>query len=161
MGRRGGNRAPCLDDLQLRWREALLRLPWSGMRTEGSGFVRAGALLPVPSLLRARLREPAGERDVPGSSQGAIHTRAPRREREHDEAVPREAQGYALEDVRAALVGAPRGGDGAAYSHEGVVRQVREEGRIAALEGFVRQFLAIAHGNRKAIVVKAALASPC
>jgi hypothetical protein len=42
-----------------------------------------------------------------------------------------------------------------------VAREVREEGRIALLKGFVRQFLGIADGNRKAIVVKAALASPC
>jgi hypothetical protein len=43
--------------------------------------------------------------------------------------------------------------------HEGVARQIREEGRIATLEGFVRQFLGIADGNSKAILVKPALAS--
>jgi hypothetical protein len=33
--------------------------------------------------------------------------------------------------------------------HEGVARQIREEGRIATLEGFVRQFLGIADGNSR------------
>jgi hypothetical protein len=69
----------------------------------------------------------------------------------------RDAPKYLHEDV----LGAPRGGDGAACRHEGVARQVREEGRIALLKGFVRQFLGIADGNRMAIVVKPALASPC
>jgi hypothetical protein len=47
-------------------------------------------------------------------------------------------------------VRAPRGGDGAAYSHEGVARQVRGEGKIALLKGFVRQFLGKAGTNSKA-----------
>ena len=47
--------------------------------------------------------------DEPGPSQGASHTGASRREREHDEALPGEAQGDAPGDLRAALGGAPRG----------------------------------------------------
>src|SRR5215204_1128476 len=46
MGRGKGARAPELDGLQLRWREALVRLSWCGMRPQGRGSVRAGALLP-------------------------------------------------------------------------------------------------------------------
>ena len=81
-----------------------------------------------------------GQQDVPGVAPSPEDQRAPWREREQDGAVPGEAKGEALEDLRAALVGAPRGGDGAAGRHEGVARQAGEEGRIATLEGFVRQF---------------------
>ena len=49
-----------------------------------------GSLLPVPSLLRSGLREPARERDAPCSSQSTIHPGETRREREHDEALPGE-----------------------------------------------------------------------
>jgi hypothetical protein len=89
-GRCAGARALDLDGVQLRWTEGLVRLPWSGLRPEGCCAVRAGKLFPVPSLLRPRLREPAGEWDVPGSPQGAIYSGASRREREHDEALPGE-----------------------------------------------------------------------
>jgi hypothetical protein len=44
------------------------------------------------------------------------------RQREHDATFPGEAQGDALEDLRVALVGAPRGRDGAANWYEGVAR---------------------------------------
>ena len=74
MGRRTGARTPELDGLQLRWGEALVCLSRSGLRLESSDPVRAWALLPVPSLLRSCLREPAGERDEPCSSPGAGDT---------------------------------------------------------------------------------------
>jgi hypothetical protein len=73
--------------------EAVVCLSRSGLRPEGSCDVWTGALLPVPSLLRSGLREPAGEPDDPCSSPGAVHQGAPRREREHDDAVPGEAKG--------------------------------------------------------------------
>jgi hypothetical protein len=38
------------------------------------------------------------------------------------------------------VVGAPRGGDGAASGPEGMARPDGEEGRIVSVEGFVRQF---------------------
>src|SRR5215207_2304885 len=95
VGRRAGARAPDLDGVQLRWREALVRLSWSSLRSEGSSPLRSGPLLPVPSLLRSGLRKSAGERDAPCSSPGADNPGAPWREREHDEALPGEAQGDA------------------------------------------------------------------
>jgi hypothetical protein len=39
--------------------EALVHMSWSGMRPEGCGSLRAGALFPVPVLPRPPLREPA------------------------------------------------------------------------------------------------------
>src|SRR5215203_2879403 len=122
MGGCTGACAPDLDGVQLRWGEAVVCLSRSWMRPEGGGSLRTGALLPVPSLLRALLREPEGERDVPGSSQGTIHTGASRGKRKHDGAIPGQTQRDALADLRAALVGAPRGRDGAACWHEGVAR---------------------------------------
>src|SRR5215208_436027 len=74
MGRCAGARAPELVGVQLRRREALVRLPWSGLRPEGGCAVRAGEVFPVPPLLRPHLREPAGERDAPCSSPGADDT---------------------------------------------------------------------------------------
>jgi hypothetical protein len=81
-----------LDGLQLRGRAALVYLSWSGMRPEGCCPLRTWALLPVPPLLRTRVREPAEQRDRAGTPQGAIHSEAPGRQREHDGAVPREAK---------------------------------------------------------------------
>ena len=73
--------------------------PWfvsgRGMRPEGSCPLWTWTLLSVPSLLRSGLREPAGECDASCSSPGADDTGAPWREREHDEALPGEAQGDA------------------------------------------------------------------
>jgi hypothetical protein len=100
----------------------MVHLSGSRVRPEGGGPLRAGEVFPVPSLLRSGLREPARERDEPRPSQGLEDTGEARRQREHAGAVPGEAQGDALADLRAALVGAPRGGDGAACSHEGVAR---------------------------------------
>ena len=60
-----GARVPHLDSVQLRWGEAVVRLPWSRVRPEGGCPVRAREVFPVPPLLRSRLREPAGERDAP------------------------------------------------------------------------------------------------
>jgi hypothetical protein len=45
--------------------------------------------------------------------------------------------------------------------HEGVARQIREEGRIASSGGFVRQFLGMVGRNRKAVVAKEALVNLC
>src|SRR5215211_7855033 len=73
MGRGKGDSVPCLDGLQLRRGEDLVHLSRSGLRQEGCGSVRSWALLPVSPLLRAPLREPAGERDVPRHPQGTIH----------------------------------------------------------------------------------------
>jgi hypothetical protein len=81
--------------------------PWSGLRSEGSSSVRSGEVFPVPPLLRSPLRKPARRQDAPCSSPGADDPGEARREREHDGAVPGEAQGNALGDLRAALVGAP------------------------------------------------------
>ena len=88
MGRCAGARAPELDSVQLRWGEAMVRLPWSGLRQEGSTPLRTWPLLPVPSLLRARLRESARGQDVPGLEKGTEDKEAPRRERVHDGAIP-------------------------------------------------------------------------
>jgi hypothetical protein len=44
--------------------------------------------------------------------------------------------------------------------HEGVARQIREEGRIVPIEGFVRQFLGTAVEDTKAIVAGSVLACP-
>ena len=63
----------------------------------GAGCGRGGnpswswALLPVPSLLRPRLREPARKRNVRGTPQSTIHTGEARREHEHDGALSGEA----------------------------------------------------------------------
>src|SRR5215208_3590295 len=122
MGRRARASAPYLDGVQLRRREAVVRLSRCGMRPEGSGTLRTGALLPVPPLLRSRLREPAGERDAPCSSPGAIHPGEARREREDDGAVPREAQGNAPRYLYETVLRAQRGRDGAVSRHEGVAR---------------------------------------
>jgi hypothetical protein len=70
-----------LDDMQLRRGAAVVYLPRSGMRPEGCGPVWTGPLLSVPSLLRSRLREPAGQWDVPGTPQGAIYSGEAWRER--------------------------------------------------------------------------------
>src|SRR5215208_2573458 len=72
---------PDLDGVQLRRGEAVVCLSGSGLRPQGCGSVRTGALLPVPPLLRPRLREPAGERDAPCSSPGAGEPGEARRER--------------------------------------------------------------------------------
>ena len=56
----------------------MVHLSRSRIRPEGSDAVRTGTLLPVPSLLRSRLREQEGERDVPGSPQGACYPREAR-----------------------------------------------------------------------------------
>src|SRR5215207_7322078 len=135
MGRPAGARVPRLDGVQLRRGEAVVHLSGSRMRPEGGNPVRAGTLLSVPSLLRSGLRESAGERDAPCPSPGAGDPGEARWACEHDGAVPREAKGDALEDVRAALVGAPRGGYGAASGYEEVARSLREAGRIASVEG--------------------------
>jgi hypothetical protein len=45
--------------------------------------------------------------------------------------------------------------------HEGVARQIREEGRIALLKGFVRQFLGIAGTNSKATRRQVGSCGPC
>ena len=58
--------------------------PWFVCPGAGCGPVRTRALLPVPSLLRSGLREPAGERDAPCSSPGTGDSGEARREREHD-----------------------------------------------------------------------------
>src|SRR5215212_4453455 len=102
-----------MDGLQLWRRETVVHLSGSWMQSEGSSPLRSGTLLSVPPLLRPQLRESAGERDEPGPPPGAGDPGEARWEREHDRAFPREAKGDALEDLRAALVGAPRGGDGA------------------------------------------------
>jgi hypothetical protein len=75
--------------------EALVHLPRYRVRSEGSDPLRTWTLFPVPPLLRSSLREPAGEWDVPDSSPGASHTGEARREREHDGAIPAEAEGDA------------------------------------------------------------------
>src|SRR5829696_9312254 len=111
MERGKGTRGPHLDGLQLRWGEAVVHLSRSGLRPQGCGSVWAGSLLPVPSLLRSRLRESARGQDVPGLEEGTEDKEAPRREREHDGAILGEAQGDAPKDLRAALVGVPRGRD--------------------------------------------------
>ena len=95
MGRGKGARAANLDGVQLRWGEAVVRLSRSGLRPEGGGTLRPRTLFPVPSLLQPSLREPAGERDAPCSSPGADNTGEARRECEHDEAIPGEAEGDA------------------------------------------------------------------
>ena|SRR5829696_829804 len=56
-------------------------------------------VFPVPSLLRSRLREPAGERDVPSSPQGASYPGATRRQRKHAGALPGAAEGDALANL--------------------------------------------------------------
>ena len=71
----------------------MVRLPGSRVRPEGGGPIRSGEVFPLPPLLRSGLREPAGERDVPGSAQGTGHKGAPRREREHDGALPEKPKG--------------------------------------------------------------------
>ena len=71
----------------------MVHLSRSRIRPEGSDAVRTGTLLPVPSLLRSRLREQEGERDVPGSPQGACYPREARWEREHDEAFSEKPKG--------------------------------------------------------------------
>jgi hypothetical protein len=58
-------------------------------------------------------------------------------------------------------VGAPRGGHGAARQHEGVARQDGEEGTIALLKGFVRQFLGIAGTNSNASRRQVGACEPC
>src|SRR5215211_2090297 len=88
-----------LDGVQLRRREALVRLLRSVLWPEGGNPVRTWTLLPVSLLLRPGLRKPEGKRDVQGTPQSAIHTGASWREREHDGAIPREAQGDALEHL--------------------------------------------------------------
>jgi hypothetical protein len=82
-----------------------------------------------------------GQQNVPG------FTPSPEDQRERlggsanmMEPFPAEAQGNALEYLRLVVLGAPRGGDGAAYRHEGVARQGGEEGRIALLEGLFGNF---------------------
>src|SRR5829696_3166429 len=93
MGGYQGAGRTSLDGVELRWREAVVYLPRSGMRPEGSTPLRTRALLPVPSLLPARLREPARERDVPRHSQGAGDAGEARRERDHDAAIPETPKG--------------------------------------------------------------------
>jgi hypothetical protein len=115
MARRAGDSAPLLDGMQPRWAEALVLLSRRGVWPQGSDPLRSGMLFPVPALLRLKLREPAGDRDVAGSTQSAGYPGAAWWECEHDGAVPGEAQGDALANLRAAFLGAPRGRDGAAY----------------------------------------------
>src|SRR5215212_1671523 len=93
MGGDTGTPAPQLDGMQLRRGKAVVYLPWSGKRQEGCGPVRSGALLPVPPLLRSRLRESAGGRDEPNASPGAGDTGEARREHDHDGVLPGEARG--------------------------------------------------------------------
>ncbi len=69
------------------------------MRQESGGFARGGQVLPVPALLRPPLAEPEGERDVPGFSPSPEDQGATRRQRKHDGAVPRQAQGDALANL--------------------------------------------------------------
>src|ERR687898_592318 len=63
------------------------------MRPEGCGPVRTWALLPVPSLLRSRLRKPARGQDAEGLEKGTEDKEASWRKREHDGAFPGEAKG--------------------------------------------------------------------
>src|SRR5215211_780765 len=58
MGGCAGACAPELDGVQLRWRETVVHLSGSRLRPQGCGPLRTWTLLPVPPLLRSRLREP-------------------------------------------------------------------------------------------------------
>ena len=56
----------------------MVHLSRSWMLSEGCNPVRAGALLPVPSLLRARLRESARRQDAPGLEESTEDKGRPR-----------------------------------------------------------------------------------
>src|SRR4051812_47744875 len=127
------------------------------VRPEGCDPVRAGTLLPVLSLLRSCLREPAGELDDPRPAKGPGDKGEARREREHDGALPGEAQGDALGDLRPAVLEASRGGDGAAGGYEGVAGQAGEAGGIASL-GVRSAVLGMAFGEMEATVAGSDLA---
>jgi hypothetical protein len=99
--------------------------------------------------------------DVKGTPQGTSNPQASWREREHDGAVFREAKGDVPRHLHEIVLEAPRGRDGAANRYEGVARQVREEGRIGLLEGFVRQFLGITGINGKASRRQVGSWGPC
>jgi hypothetical protein len=90
----GGEWQDVQEPLPLTWTacnfggEAVVCLSWCGMRPEGCGSVRSGALLPVPLLLRSRLRESERAQDAPSTQEGTEDQEALGRQREHDGAIP-------------------------------------------------------------------------
>jgi hypothetical protein len=90
------------------WEEVREPVPlnWTACNFGGNP-VWSWALLPVPSLLRSRLREPARGQGAPSSEKGAEDKEAAGRECEYDGTLPEEASQDAPKDLHEDVLGAP------------------------------------------------------